>query len=456
MRNLFLYANYYHRLGFNITHIVPDINKKRNTNKNPYKSSTNDRTHLRFQRQEFSEIESFNWNDALGIGTELGFNGLRALDFDNSNDEFFISWVLDCLELPSNYEWVIQSGSKNGFHILFYSDNHNFPVQRDRIKAFNPNSANSEYFKRVELRWTKHLVLPPSQHKSGNKYDFSFCDLPLSKPKTVSISLIEKCLKEICYEDGGYNTKPNQTISSQEYEYDHDYLDVSPIIIEQQKIKPSEIKSNENILDQYGIKYLFHMTHKSNIANIFNNGLLSHNNAYNNKLNQTDIADSQVNSRRTRREPVFGMSIHDYVPLYFNPKNPMLFKRREMQDEIVILALDRNLIYQSTSLFTDGNAASKDTKFFNELKNLNQLNWQCLNNEFWNDYPDGKRIKCAEVLVYSKIEYESIRKIFTRNKATKQFVEQKDPMPFGIPVEVTNSFYFSGDFPTSVADDLPF
>ena len=203
-----------------------------------------------------------------------------------------------------------------------------------------------------------------------------------------------------------------------------------------------ESKRRSKYLGSFGIEYLYHMTHRNNLQNILQNGLQSHNQARTNGLTQVDIADNQVNDRRSRLEPIYNRSIHDYVPLYFNPKNPMLFKRSNLQDEIVILAIYRLILYRKGTLFTDGNAAAKATTFFNNLEELKQLNWECLNTEYWNDFADGKRIKCAEVLIYPDIPTVLVQKIFCKTVATKQFVENRIVNYPQIRAEVNENLYF--------------
>jgi hypothetical protein len=214
-------------------------------------------------------------------------------------------------------------------------------------------------------------------------------------------------------------------------------------------------------LKQYQISYLYHITHKNNLGNILESGLLSHNEAHRG-LNQIDIADNEVNNRREKREPVFNRSLHDYVPLYFNPKNPMLFRRKNIQNDIVILAIEKNLLLDQNVLFTDGNAASKTTSFYNTINNLSLLNWKCINSEYWNDYQDGKRIKCAEVLVYPKIEIASIKKIYCNNQITLNFIRTNINANIHIDSEINNNFYFKNitsfynQIENEPLDDLPF
>lgn len=208
-------------------------------------------------------------------------------------------------------------------------------------------------------------------------------------------------------------------------------------------IKQSKVRINEDILDIYSINQLFHMTHKSNVENILKHGLLPHNKAYPN-LNRKNIADNEVNSLRVKVEPIFNRSLHEYVPLYFNPRNPMLYRRKNMQNDIVMLAINRKLIFNNNVIFTDGNAASNLTKFFNGVENLNQLNWNCIRDNFWNNFEDGKRLKCAEVLVYPKVEFSDILAIYCNTKDTLEYIRKFES--YHITTKINTDLYFNNNY----------
>lgn len=199
---------------------------------------------------------------------------------------------------------------------------------------------------------------------------------------------------------------------------------------------------NENVLENYKIEYVFHMTEVSNLKNILEYGLLSHNEAHSKGLNKTDIALQDVNQRRANKKPIYEISLHDYVPMYFNPKNPMLYRRKQIQNNIVILAIDRRVIYQNKSIFSDGNAASDATKFYNNLSDLVRLNWQCIHNEYWTDYVDGKRIKCAETLAHPKIPIKYVKKIHCNSIQTKNIVDKMVSMERPFRVELNSKYFF--------------
>lgn len=206
--------------------------------------------------------------------------------------------------------------------------------------------------------------------------------------------------------------------------------------------KKEEEKQKEILLDKYRIEYLYHMTHKDNLDNILKNGLKSHNFARHNGLLKEDIANNEVNARRSRPEPIYGRSVHDYVPFYFNPQNPMLYVRRSLQNDIVILAVDRMVLYQKNSLFTDGNAAADATSFFNNIRDLNKLSWKCIFAQYWNDFGDGKRLRCSEILVFPDVSVQSIQKIYCNNSVTLQFVKSNVKDLSHIEAEISSDLYF--------------
>lgn len=167
-------------------------------------------------------------------------------------------------------------------------------------------------------------------------------------------------------------------------------------------------------LKEYGIDYVYHMTHISNLANILKNDLLSHNLAHQ-RFNIVDISNPTVNAYRKAKDPIYGLSLHDYVPTYLNPKNPMSYVRREEANNYAILKLNKKLLLQTGAIFTDGNAACINTSFYNDITDLDQLDWECLHAHYWADFIDGKRKRNAELLVPQTIPAKYIEEIAIKN-----------------------------------------
>ena len=179
---------------------------------------------------------------------------------------------------------------------------------------------------------------------------------------------------------------------------------------------PKPIEKDKNIVNKYSLLELYHITHINNLKSIIVHGLLSHTAAHNQGLITKDISLKDVNMKRAKLEPYNQRSLHDYVPLYINPKNPMLFLRKILSDNLIIIAVSSDTMLYDTCLFTDGNAASRSTSIYKYLINLNKLDWDCIKGEYWDNFQDGKRKKCSEVLILDRIPIDRINRIITNNQ----------------------------------------
>ena len=172
---------------------------------------------------------------------------------------------------------------------------------------------------------------------------------------------------------------------------------------------------------RYGIEFLYHITHVRNMPSILEHGLLSHNDVHQFRISYIDISDPKVQRRRTKKTPR-GCAIHDYVSLYFNARNAMLYRiQNNMQyQDISILRMDRQLLEVDGAVFTDENAASTSSVFFDCPRNLNKLYWECIHARHpWKMYPRGKSIRCAEVLVPGPIPIDRVQYIVVKDLEAK-------------------------------------
>jgi hypothetical protein len=181
----------------------------------------------------------------------------------------------------------------------------------------------------------------------------------------------------------------------------------------------------------------YHMTHVNNIEGICRHGLLSLSKVRGQNLSFKDISDPGAQRWRDRRETVYGRPIHDYVPFYLNPKNPMQFRRREMLQELVLVEVHRSVLAGREYVYSDGNAASRATRFSDDVLLIGTC-VEALTAEYWTEIEDGKRRRCAEVLIYSHIEPRSINRLICMND---QMVERL--MAFvGLPVVADRTLFF--------------
>jgi hypothetical protein len=140
-----------------------------------------------------------------------------------------------------------------------------------------------------------------------------------------------------------------------------------------------------------------------------------------------DVADSTIKSRRmTKRVPCGpGGMVGDYVPFYFAPRSPMLF--RIQHDGVEGVSSDpRRLVYFVSStqtvlgagcrcVFTDGNAATTITDFYDDLDLLDQVvDWPLMRARYWsNTREDGdrRRRRQAEFLVHGTVPLTLIHEL---------------------------------------------
>lgn len=183
---------------------------------------------------------------------------------------------------------------------------------------------------------------------------------------------------------------------------------------------------------------LYYMVHTGNVRSIAERGILSHRGVRQNGLECVDISDPGAQRWRSLPEPVFGRPVHAYVPLYFNPRNPMLFVRRHLQHALAILCLSPAVLESAGRvLYTDGNAASRSTQFSTDSALVETVR-PVLESNYWADFNDGRRMRCAEALVLDRIEPHFIQRVACNNLAHAHALE----WACDLPVEIDKSLFF--------------
>lgn len=100
----------------------------------------------------------------------------------------------------------------------------------------------------------------------------------------------------------------------------------------------------------------------SNILSVVSHGILSYNRAA--KMAHKSIAMSDVQSRRDNVVIPNGGHLHSYANAYFNPRNPMMYKRKDMAEILCVLAISALVLDCAGTIISDGNAASAYSRFY--------------------------------------------------------------------------------------------
>lgn len=138
------------------------------------------------------------------------------------------------------------------------------------------------------------------------------------------------------------------------------------------------------------------------VASILERGILSHRRAEN--LEHLSIALQDVQDRRANVTVPNGGALHAYANLYICPRNPMLFKRRNIHAEICVLRLRVEVLDIPNVVITDSNAASKYVGFRPAPSGLEIVNRERTFARRWTHDDQIEQWRhaaqmCAEVLV---------------------------------------------------------
>lgn len=212
--------------------------------------------------------------------------------------------------------------------------------------------------------------------------------------------------------------------------------------------------------------YLYHMVSLSNLESILRKqAILSKESVLAQKIAYASIAEESVQRLRDR---VYiwdfserrWRSVHSYVPFYFAKRTPMLFRRKDVQHDIIFFEISRLILKDPGVLFTDGNVANQQlaqsgmeivriipatsgkalcrrkyipsgplgtnsdhSKVYADTRFLENLDWPVING-YWFNTPEAKRIKHAEVLIPDYVPLSKVTGISVMNQEKSEAVNR--------------------------------
>lgn len=179
------------------------------------------------------------------------------------------------------------------------------------------------------------------------------------------------------------------------------------------------------------------MTHIDNLPIILRDGMYAPNvKTYPEYINIGDV--SLIEQRGVFYVPISpGGVLAEYVPFYFGGHSPMLLNiktghrgvQKREQREIVFLCTHIDIVTQVCPefCFTDGHAKDRMTAFFNNLVDLDKVDWTAVEEQYWystEDKPDRMRRKQAEFLIKTHVPISCISGIIVLDEVAKEKVEQ--------------------------------
>ncbi len=167
--------------------------------------------------------------------------------------------------------------------------------------------------------------------------------------------------------------------------------------------------NNERLYRQIYLKYQLgpavHMTHINNIESIIRDGELRSFNLMAQTKYESLANEDVQRGRANKTIPPTKRPLHDYVPLYFGNRTPMVAWNQERNEEMVFMRFSLNIFARGDIVFTDGNARSSVTVFrvYSQVTDLEILDRKAINTVKYANNPELKRRKQAEILVPDKL-----------------------------------------------------
>ena len=207
-----LMSMFYYNMDMNIIK-VKGSNSGKKSFKEPFEENGVSLNFLETKRLDKATLVNQSWDNISGLALVLRWNNFQVIDvdevYDPCNIPKMIESYLSLLGLPSNYPWVVKSGSGTGFHIIFISD------KIDKDIDIYPFVTRNDLCKNLELRTGGILVLPPSIHSSGKNYEFYKKEMPMSFPLRIDTNTINDFLLDIC---GDYFCSDDYTFNNKTFE----------------------------------------------------------------------------------------------------------------------------------------------------------------------------------------------------------------------------------------------
>ena len=180
---------------------------------------------------------------------------------------------------------------------------------------------------------------------------------------------------------------------------------------------------------QLDLRNLYYITHIDNLPSILEKGILSHERIEDDQVQSARIYNTEIVNIRKEKNTPDQKSLWSYANLYFQPRNPMLYRlvHESRVSDLAVLGVSEKILQTPGVFISDGNAANTPTQFYPLSSGLKVLRQQrkILQNEWWNTLDGSKRKIMAECLVPNSVGPEFINAVYVANEETRKRVSEK-------------------------------
>jgi hypothetical protein len=202
--------------------------------------------------------------------------------------------------------------------------------------------------------------------------------------------------------------------------------------------------------------FIYHITHKKNLPPIIRGDGLS----CDSKMAGGKCVTIGYQSLKDRRAEKLvnvskGGTLADYVPFYFAPRSPMLYRisrgsvdsYKGGQAPIIYLVSTVEDVNGKgiPFFFTDGHAVMELSEQYEAVSDLNKVDWRVLEGKYWYDTDqdgDRSRRRQAEFLVHDFFPWSLVQQVVVINSEMKKCVENMIDKATHKPKVVVNSAWY--------------
>lgn len=197
-------------------------------------------------------------------------------------------------------------------------------------------------------------------------------------------------------------------------------------------------------MNRRDLQELHYITHINNVPSIERQGILS--NKRMKRVQHTSVAMPEIQERRSKKIVPGGRPLHDYVCLYINARNKMLFRIKDKHEELCVLRISTNVLDLPGVVITDQNASSDYVRFAPSPNGLQIVDRDLVFARYWAhptliEQEQWRRgsITCAEVLVPDCVDSSYIRGAYVSCAEAKGTF---DSMGTGIQTTANTHLFF--------------
>lgn len=207
-------------------------------------------------------------------------------------------------------------------------------------------------------------------------------------------------------------------------------------------------------------RLILHFTHVNNLPKIIADGAVYADAVVGARL-QTEVGDLTIKARRRTYQVTCGPGGHpcDYVPFYFAPRSPMLYKiaiggvphYQDGQNALVYLVSTIGDVTRRGLpwAFSNGNCGAFLTEYFDDLALLDtEVDWVLQHATMWHDTADDPTRatrRAAEFLVHERFPWTLVRGLVVRTTdaadAVRQALQNAESL---LDVAVRPRWYYNG------------